>query len=292
MKPRFAHILAFGLAAWSTITGFKSALQVAKATGFNTFTVLPMLFEGTELTKQQVVAAAKEYDMKLVACGFLPGDKFSPYTEDGCPLAIAELRKQFEWQHYFNKNGVGDRSVCGPIFDAWRAGIGVFNEEGFVEYVAAVMVLMTEMNLTVAVEIVNKDESSVPDAHIRIPQAIVHLNNNRVRLHADTVHISTYVGMDGVIDFLKEHREIIGIVELGMPGRLAMKKVPEFVAIAKELFAWLAGNLPDVSLGVEQFDYETVILAFGIEKIYISTEAGIVVFNADASFLLEHGVLE
>ncbi len=285
-----AHMLAFRKDAWTTLAGFTAMLKHAKSLGFSEIVVIPSIF-GPELTKQDVAVIARATGVRLTTCGFRAKAPISPYTKAGVDPAIATFRQQFAWQTFFVNVGVGDPLVCGPVLDDWGAGTSAFRSQGLLDFGNELEGLGKEMGLTICAEIVNKDESGIRDPHVAIPGVIRKINSDKLRLHADVVHISMLTGMDNVIPFFRKHADIIGAIECGMPGRLAMSEVPEFGAIAHEFFELIEQNHPTIDPSVEQFDYHDVIQAFGLEKTYSNRRAGVQVLEDDARFLREHGCL-
>lgn len=295
MKNTFAHILAFGGEnAWKTLEGFEFTVCEVKRAGFQTLVVLPSIFEGN-LTKEEVACIARKHGIKLTCCGFLPGGKFTLYLNGftGITPAINELRKQFAWQVYFVSLSVGTKWVCGPVFDSWRAGstTSVGQLPHFEPYCRAVVELLEELDLYLAVEILNRHETCLQSPHECIPEIVRKISSPRLKIHADIVHLASYVGMEKVLEFLTQHKDIIAVLELGMPGREPMESVSRFVEIAAALFELWANEIPDVSLGVEQFDYKSVIIEFGLTGIYASKVPGPDVFWKDVRFLQKHNVL-
>ncbi len=285
-----AHMLAFRKNAWTTLAGFTAMLKHVKQLGFSEIVVIPSIF-GPELTKQDVAVIAKATGVRLRTCGFRAKAPISPYTKAGIDPAIATFREQFGWQNYFVNEGVGDPLVCGPVLDDWGAGTSAFRSQGLLDLGTELEGLGKEMGLTICAEIVNGDESGIKDPHVAIPGVIRKINSDKLRLHADVVHISMLTGMNNVIPFFTKHASIIGAVEFGMPGRLAMSEVPEFGAIADEFFELIEQNHPTINPSVEQFDYNDVIQAFGLENTYSNRRPGIQVLDDDVKFLQEHGCL-
>lgn len=291
MKFKFnAHILAFTKAAWTTPDGFEAAVLDIKRLGFETFVVVPTLFQG-HLTMEQVGEIALRHSIKLICCGFRAKAEVSPYSTAGLQPAITEFRQQFSWQKYFKKIGAGDNLVCGPVLDDWGAGTTDFNIEGFQAFAQAMSQLGEEMELTICVEVVNEHESGITSPHTVIPAEIKQINNPHFLLHTDIVHIASYVGMEGVLPFLEENSEIIGTMEVGMPGRCAMKDVPAFDEIADAFFTFVEEKLPGCFISLEQFDKKDVIDAFGLPHVYSSDRPGVEVLKDDVNYLIQRGLM-
>lgn len=282
-----AHMLAFQRNAWTTIDGFTAMLRHVKSLGFAELVVIPSMF-GPDLDKQVVTTAAEKEAVKLTTCGFRAKAPISPYTTQGIEPAITALREQFSWQTHFANQGVGDLLVCGPVLDDWGAGVSTYSPKGLLDFARELKLLGEEMKLTICAEVVNRDESSIVNPHVSIPALIRKEDSPNLLLHADVVHVSMLTSMDAVPLFFKENREIVGAIEFGMPGRLAMPEVPEFVSIAKLLFNWVKENHPTISPSVEEFDEGDVIKAFDLEKTYSNRRPGVEVLEEDVLFLREH----
>jgi hypothetical protein len=285
-----SHILAFTEAAWQTAAGFEAAIIFSQTLGLRSMTVLPILFKGN-LEKAEVAEIAKRHDMKLICCGFRAQAEISPYTPEGIQPAIEDFQDQFLWQDYFNESGVGDRFVVGPIPDDWGANKSKFSLSGLRNYCEALAGLGRSMGITICAEIVNRHESGINDPQLCIPYIISDLNDPFLRLHADIVHLASYLGMEHVIAFIMKYSRIIDVLELGMPDRMPMNSVEGFKVIADELFALLGGPLAHVKVSLEPFDYDAVIKPFALEEVYGFRGKGTDTLEADVRFLAEKGLL-
>ena len=292
MKPITAHILAFSKNAWMTLNGFEAAVKLVKQLGYTSLVVIPVLFIEQEMTKEAIANIAKKHGIKLVVCGFYTGAEKSPYSNEGMQSALEELTRQFSWQVYFVQQGVGKNLVCGPNFDNWRASKDDFNLAGLKKYALAITRLAEKLSLVVCVEILNVHESSIPAPHEVIPALIHEIGSPHLKLHPDFVHIESYIGAGKFIEFLLRHKDIIGTIELGMPGRRSMKHSNSFQGIMAGLFHTLRTTFQDTPLSVEQFDYIDVIEPFGLPEVYSSRMSGVDVLHDDTAFLKCYGLME
>lgn len=289
LKPS-SHILAFPETAWRTPEGFDAAVTHSRGLGLNSMTVLPLLFKGN-LEKEAVAAIAKKHEMRLTCCGFRAKAEISPYTPEGIKPAIEYFREQFSWQVYFHEFGVGDRLVVGPVLDDWGADKKASSIAGLRNYARALAELGRDMGIRICAEIVNGHESGIKAPHLCIPHVITEIGDEFLGLHADIVHLASYLGMEHVVDFIVKYAKFINVLELGMPNRMPMSDVPEFCRIADKLFALLEGSLAHVSVSLEPFDYKSVIRAFLLEHVYSFRGEGVETLEADVRFLAEKGLL-
>ena len=246
-----------------------------------------------KITKEQIAEIAKRRGVKIITCCFCAATKgATSYSKSGLRASLAAHEEQFAHQAYYMDKEVGDHTVVGPMLDDWCGDKDLYILDGVMRLADGIVKTCKKMGLVANAEILNKYESSIKDPHLVIPWVVKSMDSTLLRTHMDIIHISSYTTMEEVLTYLEEHAANIGVVELGMPGRRRMRDNPEFFKIAPQLFQMLrTGSLRNARVGVEQFDYNSVIDPFNLRHIYDSTDPGIRVLEDDTVFLEQHGML-
>ena len=285
----FSHQVAYGLQFNLALLGER--LKHDRDCGYIGQVVVPATFP-PDITADGIISVAKENNMQIITCGFMPSDGPDPLSSRGFQAACESLIRQINLAEALANAGVSPRLMIGP----WQTWHGMISPEAKdPEMLDRWMDFANHQggnrSITLGGEALNAVEqpgyTGTNDPFHAI--AAYALTHRRIRLHVDMGHLVSRFGMAGALAFIEKFKDYIVYFEFGNAGRWPLDMpgpidVPAFCKAIKDLPA-------DTLLGVEPFDPDGTIKPLGLDKLCPTTVPGPEALLRDARFLIAQGVM-
>lgn len=280
--PVHSHCLAFSPAL--SAESLEAQLIEILALGFDAHVIVAAIIDPGS-TPTMIAEVFRRLKVEGLVCGFNPGNGPDPLSDD-FPKVLDELRRQAEYALALAETGFGPPWMVGPMHTWHMKKRDTWPEDRFRRWMDELDKLGQELDLELALEPLRKEEDGTPVPFKTLFEGICERRSANLAIHFDTGHAHTWgLGPRDLVTMA----DYVNFIELVNEGRHPLR---EDHGIDFPGYKAMLHHLPDDGrVGVEPFDYPSVIEAFNLGEFCTTRRSGRECLSLDAVELRELRVM-